>query len=85
MPHAGESTDGKKDHNNYYTVVVTATSLYIVIGLKLSVALVTPCTCAQQGQSARFVHLSSSLSSEGHVEGLVQNRSVRIQKILAST
>ena len=45
---------------------------------------ITLCACAQQGLSDRFVsRLSmetniSSLSSEGLVEGLVQNRSVRI-------
>ena len=50
--------------------------------------IVTLCACAQQGLSDRFVSsLSvdtkiSSLSTEGLVEGLVQDR---IQKIIAST
>ena len=41
--------------------------------------IITPCACAQQGQSDRFVHLSAcpwsswSFSNEGLVEGLVQN------------
>ena len=53
--------------------------------------LIAPCACAQQGLSDPFVsRLSvdpkiSSLSSEGLVEDLVRDRSIRIQKIIVST
>ena len=55
-------------------------------------SIITPCACAAGG---RVIGLSVSLSvcpqskrglsSEGLVEGLFQDRSARIQKILAST
>ena len=53
------------------------------------VQLYYPCACAARGRviglSVSLSVCPSGLSSEGLVEGLFQDRSVRIQKILAST
>ena len=45
----------------------------------------TPCAYAAGGRVIGLSVSPSGLSSEGLVEGLFQDRSVRIQKILAST
>ena len=72
---------------------VTCNTLYVPIRMHVIIncfeQLVTPCACAAGGRviglSVSLSIVQARLSSEGLVEGLFQDRSVRIQKILAST
>ena len=85
--HAIEATTPK---SQLESVKMSSSDTIMLLSKKKALfGAVTPCACAAEG---RVIGLSvsqsvcpSGLSTEGLVEGLFQNRSVRIQKLLVST